>query len=258
MVGCVGSDSYGEALRQNLERHGVDVTGVRSMSGMKTGVAIILVDEPTGENRIVLSPEANHVLVPGDIVESQGGLGGCLVQAGGKRPDLLVMQLEIRLDTVLAALRAAKQARVDVLFNPAPAAVVPEDVYGGLAHLVMNETEAAMLGGVEVEVLDTEGGCERVAEGFVNKGVKNVVITLGGRGVYFLNDKGRKGLVPAEKAKVVDTTGAGDTFVGQYALEAVREGFEIEKAVRKSQRAAKLAVERKGAQDSIPWKDEVV
>lgn len=253
MVGCVGRDGYGGQLRKGLEGYGVDVRGVSEEAKEKTGVAMIIVDRPTGENRIVLSPGANHVLQPKDF---EGGLE----RLGERRPDLLIMQLEIPFETVLAALRAARKEGVDVLLNPAPARKLPEEAYQGLAHLVVNETEAAILGEVEESVLDGEAGLERVARGFVERGVQNVIVTLGGRGVYYMTRDGRKGLVPAEKAKVVDTTAAGDTFVGRYSLDAVGrkgEDFDIEAAVGKANRAAAKTVERAGAQDSIPWRDEL-
>ncbi|KXX81607.1 putative ribokinase [Madurella mycetomatis] len=257
MVGCVGDDGHGAQLRGNLARHGVDVSRVETArgSGVKTGVAMIIVDRPTGENRIVLSPGANHAFSPADLAELDR-----LRTPDGRLPDLLVMQLEIPLDTVVAAVGAARRAGVDVLLNPAPAKPLPAEVYEGLAHLVVNETEAAILGEVDESVLDTEEGLERVSQGFVKRGVRNVIVTLGGRGVYFMSEDGRKGLVPAEKAKVVDTTAAGDTFVGRYALDAVaKKGgkFDIETAVRKANKAAAKTVERAGAQDSIPWRDEL-
>ncbi|KAK0715636.1 ribokinase-like protein [Lasiosphaeris hirsuta] len=252
MAGAVGDDSYGALLRANLEKHGVDVSGVAVRAGRKTGLALIVVDQPSGENRIILSPEANHSMEPGAFAElSAGALG----KSG--LPDLLIMQLEIPVPTVLEALRAARRQGVKVLLNPAPAQALPDEVLDGLAHLVVNETEAAMLGGVEVAVLDDLAGLERVAAAFIGKGVRNVIITLGGRGVYYMSADGRKGLVPAEKATVVDTTAAGDTFVGMYALEVVGGKFEIESAVKKANKAAAKTVERVGAQDSIPWRDEI-
>ncbi|KAL2130442.1 hypothetical protein VTI74DRAFT_6388 [Chaetomium olivicolor] len=273
MVGCVGADAHGAQLKQNLAAYGVGVGGVREVDGgeTRTGVAMIIVDRPTGENRIVLSPGANHALQPADfsdlsrLEEEEEGAGpvGEAEEEKKKRlllPDLLIMQLEIPFETVLAALRAARKEGVDVLLNPAPARRLPEEAYVGLAHLVVNETEAAILGEVEEKMLDEEEGLERVARGFVGKGVQNVIITLGGRGVYYMSKDGRKGLVPAEKAKVVDTTAAGDTFVGRYALDAVGkkgEEFDIAAAVRKANKAAAKTVERAGAQDSIPWRDEL-
>ncbi|KAF3767750.1 Ribokinase-like protein [Cryphonectria parasitica EP155] len=269
MVGAVGADTYGTLLQSNLRAHGVDVSGVAAPSTLKTGIAIIIVDEPTGQNRIVLSPEANHLGVsPADFDRVIAPR-----VAVGRRPDLLIMQLEVPLPTVLLALETARRQGVSVLLNPAPAVPLPEDAYAGLAHLVVNETEASILSGLPVAKLDTEEGCAEVAGWFVGRGVGAVVITLGGRGVYFRDGNkkeeekdggGKEGLVPADKVReVVDTTAAGDTFVGQYALEVVSGNggsskFDVEAAVRKANRAAARTVERKGAQDSIPWRDELV
>lgn len=268
MVGAVGADTYGEILRNNLSSHGVDVSNVLAPPDLKTGIAIIIVDEPTGQNRIVLSPEANHLGVAPEVFASTirprvfgGGQGQGQAQ---QKPDLLIMQLEVPLQTVLLALEAAKEEGVAVLLNPAPAVKLPDAVYDGLAHLIVNETEASLLSGLPVEKLDTEEGCKEVATWFLQKGVLAVIITLGGRGVYFLAKEGAKEkLAPAEKVKeVVDTTAAGDTFVGQYALEVVGGSkggqFAIEDAVRRANKAAARTVERKGAQHSIPWRDELV
>lgn len=257
MVGAVGADSYGELLKSNMAAHGVDVSGVDVRPGGKTGVAIIVVDEPTGQNRIILSPEANHTFQP--TLFDDGPAGGLPWPA---TPDLLIMQLEIPIPTVLAALRAARAAGVDVLLNPAPAVPLPDDAYAGLAHLVVNETEAAILGGVDVAALDDEAGLRRVGDRFLARGARAVVVTLGGRGVWY-QTASAAGLVPAEPvAAVVDTTAAGDTFVGAYALDAAAarvrgEPFDIEAAVRRANRAAARTVERLGAQVSIPWRDEL-
>lgn len=287
MVGAVGADTYGQLLLDNLAAHGVDASGVAAPAALKTGIAIILVDEPTGQNRIVLSPEANHAgMAPGDFAGAIGPrvFGGGGGGDGGKEgavvspPDLLIMQLEVPLPTVLRALEAARAAGVPVLLNPAPAVVLPDGVYAGLAHLVVNETEASILSGLPVETLDTAEGCREVAAWFAARGVAAVIITLGGRGVYYYRAASsassssgpgaavEEGLVPAEKVKaVVDTTAAGDTFVGQYALDVVSAAaagsggkeFAIEAAVKRANRAAARTVERKGAQDSIPWRDEL-
>lgn len=265
MIGAVGADTYGQILLSNLADHGVDVAGVSAPASLKTGIAIIIVDEPTGQNRIVLSPEANHAgMVPDDFDATIaprvfGGPGDAAAAA-----DLLIMQLEVPLRTVLLALARAKKQGVPVLLNPAPAVRLPDDVYDGLAHLVVNETEASILSGLAVEKLDTEQGCAEVAAWFVTKGVEVVIITLGGRGVYFKTSGQGEGLLPAEEVKeVVDTTAAGDTFVGQYALGVVgavgvKGVLNVEEAVRTANKAAARTVERKGAQDSIPWRDELV
>ncbi|KAF4126740.1 ribokinase [Geosmithia morbida] len=259
MVGAVGaSDPYGPALRNSLASFGVDVDGVASRPDCGTGVAVIIVDEPTGENRIMISPEANGSWKPADFDTLPGGDGD-----GDTLPDLLIMQLEIPLDAVVQALATAKKAGVPTLLNPAPAQVLPEDAYKGLAHLVVNETEASMLSGKPESELDDEAGLKRTADLFLARGVQNVIITLGGRGVYYASGVGAKyGLVAAQKTAVVDTTAAGDTFVGSYALSVVHASFnktefDIDAAVRAANAASAKTVARKGAQVSIPWKDEL-
>ncbi|KJR85757.1 ribokinase [Sporothrix schenckii 1099-18] len=275
MVGAVGDDAHGTALRSNLAAHGVDVSGVQVVQagGVPSGVAVIVVDEPTGQNRIIFSPGANYQI--DDKAGSQS-----LVPAGTQ---LLILQLEIPLEQVLRALREARAAGIPVLLNPAPAPATEEArsqleaafavTVGhlgkgqGLAHLVLNETEtAALVPALTVADLDTEACLARAAAYFLALGVENVVMTLGGRGVYYASAASASGagqLLPPEKvARVVDTTGAGDTFAGQYALEAVYataagKAFDCAAAVRKSNRAAAKTVQRKGAQDSIPWRDEV-
>ncbi|KAK2591649.1 putative ribokinase [Conoideocrella luteorostrata] len=249
MLGAVGNDAYGKILLESLSSYGVDTQGVSVRQDGKTGIAIIVVDEPSGQNRIILSPESNHSLLPADFKKLPD-----------PRPDLLIMQLEIPFDTVMQALEAAKEDRVPVLLNPAPAQELPESAYAGLAHLIVNETEASILSGCPESDLDHVAGLESVAGIFLGRGVQNVVITLGGRGVYYATKSGSKALVQALKANVVDTTAAGDTFVGSYALAVVNAGkaqFDIDAAVQAANRASSITVSRKGAQTSIPWKDEL-
>lgn len=261
MAGAVANDSHGSLLLRNLAAHGIDASQVLQVSSddndnITTGTAIIIVDEPTGQNRIIFTPGANFA----PAIHNYASLPETSPPAA--RPDLLVMQLEIPLATVLAALESANRAGIPVLFNPAPAQPLPDHAYAGLAHLTVNETEASILSGYPESDLDHLDGLRRVAQWFLDKGVVNVIVTLGGRGVYFRTADGRDALVPAEKAKVVDTTAAGDTFVGSYAVSVVaaaREGkpFDIEAAIRRANRVAAKTVERKGAQNSIPWGDEV-
>ncbi|CAH0015507.1 unnamed protein product [Clonostachys rhizophaga] len=249
MIGAVGNDAFGSVLRDSLQSYGVDVSAVAVRDASKTGVAVIVVDEPSGQNRIVLSPEANHSLLPEHFAQLPAPL-----------PDLLIMQLEIPFDTVMQALKAAKAAGVPVLLNPAPAQVLPAKAYDGLAHLVVNETEAALLSGKPESELESLEGLQRVGALFLDKGVQNVIITLGGRGVYYVNSAGRGALIEAEKTVVVDTTAAGDTFVGSYALAVVGATgtpFDIDAAIRAANKASAKTVARKGAQVSIPWKDEL-
>jgi ribokinase len=255
MVGAVGADEFGPALIQGLQADCISTEGVRLVPGQTTGVAVILVEEESGENRILLNPGANDTLQPGDFTS--------VSSLGVPKPDLIIMQLEIPLPTVLQILKTANQAGVDVLLNPAPAVELPDDAYGAITHLVVNESEAAILTGRKVEDVEGEGfDWSVVTDEFLNRGVKNVVVTLGAKGAFFATTEQKEGrYVKAEKVKkVVDTTAAGDTFVGAYAVNVVRKAGKqgvCEEDVKRACKAAGRTVEKKGAQSAIPWADEV-
>ena len=172
-----------------------------------------------------------------------------------------MLQLEIPLATVLQILRAASRARVPVLLNPAPAVPLPDDAYPCVRHLIVNESEAALLAGAPEDAVADPARLEAVARSCLDRGVSAVVVTLGRRGVYYATAD-KTGLLPAEPATVVDTTAAGDTFVGAYAVRVAHtpDGAEadVEAAVRWANHAAARAVEREGAQSAIPWQDEVL
>jgi ribokinase len=254
MVGAIGADAHGSTLLNSLQSFGVDISEVMRRQGhdehSTTGTAVVMVDE-SGQNRIILAPGANASLRPENILSFHD-----------LQPSLLIMQLEIPLDTVLQALAAAKSAGIPVLLNPAPAFQLPEEVYNGLTHLILNETEIALLAQVDEAELESISVLEKTASKILAKGVQNLVITLGGRGAYYMNKNGQKGLVRALEVEVVDTTAAGDTFIGMYSVLAVEASsrnleFDICAAVNKSTFASAKTVSRKGAQVSIPWMDEL-
>jgi len=167
------------------------------------------------------------------------------------------LQLEIPLPTVLQIIKTAKEAGVKVLLNPAPAVPLSEDVFRGLEHLVLNESEAAILSGRAVSDVESDDfPWEVIAKEFLEKGVRNVIITLGSKGAFWASGGG-SGYVKAEKVEVVDTTAAGDTFVGAYAVQVVNGGRTMEEVVRLACRAAGKTCEKTGAQAAIPWGDEV-
>jgi len=173
------------------------------------------------------------------------------------------MQLEIPLGTVLQALAAAKSIGMPVLLNPAPASQLPEEAYNELSYLISNETEVALLAQVEEAELDDLEMVEKTASKLLAKGVQNLVITLGARGAYYMSKNGQKGFVPALKVDVVDTTAVGDTFIGMYSVLVVEASsrnleFDICAPVTKSTFASAKTVSRRGAQVSIPWKDELI
>jgi ribokinase len=251
MIGAVGADEFGPRLISGMKADGIDVSGIREVEGETTGVAVIIVEEASGENRILLNPGANHTLHASDFTTPSS--------LGISPPHLIILQLEIPLETVLQILKTAKEARVPVLLNPAPAVSLPDEVLNGLDHLIVNESEAAILTGRSVEEVEVENfPWDTITAEFLAKGVKNVVITLGAKGAFYASSKGKSGVVPAEKVKkVVDTTAAGDTFVGAYAVHVARGKMEMDEVVKLSCRAAGRTVERRGAQSAIPWEDEV-
>ena len=369
IVGMVGDDAFGRDIRWPMVSNGIDITDVWVKEGYKTGVAIIIVEEGTGENRILLSPNANYAFkhtlfttIPGPI------------------PDLILLQLEIPMETVLKILELAQEKKIQVIFNPAPAQALPKEAYKALRHLIVNETEAAILsegamlsrnaqygssqlsdipplpdastslmstsssllgkarssdmgarseaGGLSKPGRESNGarGPKTVGSSatsvpsfsmpgsfmdapmstetprlhqpqssgsssysvptstksstaadsrpdlstfvetagiFHHLGTPIVVITLGSQGV-FVSIASTYFYFPAEKVDVVDTTAAGDTFVGAYAVAIAKyrtkeySTLQILSAIKWANRCASRAVTKKGAQSAIPWLNEVV
>ncbi|KAI9749902.1 MAG: minichromosome maintenance protein 5 [Chaenotheca gracillima] len=248
MIGAVGTDEFGKPLVDGLKEDGIDTSGVLFSEEARTGVACIFVEEATGENRILFTPGANFTWKPEHFDELAAPL-----------PHLIVLQLEIPLETVLRITEVAKTKGVPVLLNPAPAMPLPEKAYEAITHLIVNRSEAGVLAGIpEDEVVGDRIGS--IATSFIDKGVQNVIITLGAQGAFFKQSNGTTGHCAAEKVSVVDTTAAGDTFAGAYAVEAAKAtdgNFDIKRAVQRASQAAALTVQRQGAQSSIPWLDDV-
>ena len=222
---------------------GIDVSHVKRTSAVGTGVAMILVED-IGQNRIVLAAGANGTLSSADI-----DAAGELIDGAA----LLVVQLEVPLDVVLYAMRRARAAGVPVLLNPAPAVRLPDEVWPLVDILVPNESEAALLTGLSVADVES---AYRAAQYLRQRGVRCVLITLGEKGVVLVDDQGQRHL-PAQVVKAVDTTAAGDTFIGGLTAGLV-EGLSLDDAAVLGQRASALCVTRIGAQPSIPYRREVV
>ncbi|KAL9039348.1 MAG: hypothetical protein Q9214_004914 [Letrouitia sp. 1 TL-2023] len=245
MVGAVGADIFGCDLVADLEQNGVDTSHVKIAKGEKTGVAVIVVEEATGENRIMITPGANHSLRPDQFDDLPTPL-----------PAMIVLQLEIPLDTVIRITHTAKLQKVPVLLNPAPAVPLPKDAYQGLAHLIVNETEAGILAKGKMPEGSVKGNLSAACDIFHQLGVANVIITLGGEGVFYSCSERRERVPSLPVKKTIDTTAAGDTFVGAYAVCIIR-GQSIPESVRWANIAAAKTVEKEGAQDAIPWLDDM-
>jgi ribokinase len=233
MVGCVGDDEHGRAVRAALEAAGVDTARLRTAAGRETGLAVVLVARD-GENAIAVSPGANHELTAADL----GPVAGAL-----RESDVLLAQMELPVDVVLAALTLARTVGARPVLNLAPAAAVPAETLAGLAVLVVNRPEAGFLLGRELPDLDA---CSRAAAELRDRGPAAVVLTAGGDGAVVADAAGER-TVPALAVEVVDTAGAGDAFVGVLCA-ALAVGKPLDAAVEAATRAGAAAVGSSGAQ----------
>jgi ribokinase len=242
MIGCVGADDFGRTLHASLVDDGVAVDFVSQCPGVATGVATILVDDQ-GQNCIALAPGANARLSPAHI----DAAGALIAQAG-----LLILQLEVPLQTTLHAIATAAASHVAVLLNPAPALHLPDFAWHLVDYLVPNETEATSLSGV---VVRDPASAAQAADILRARGVPNVLITLGAQGVFIASESRRLHL-PARRVEVADTTAAGDAFIGGLAA-GLDEGRTLEDAARLGMSAAGLCVTRHGAQPALPRRHEL-
>lgn len=240
MIGKVGSDETGDALKNNLKAMGVDESMV-TRADVPSGIAMIIVE--SGENRIILYKGANHSVTKADVDE---GL------KNAKPGDALVMQLEIPLETVTYAAAVAKQKGMLVLLNPAPAVPLGEELLKNVDIIAPNETETEILTGVG---LDSDVHIALAVKKLYQLGVKRVIITMGSRGSIVAEGQT---ITPVEprKVKAVDTTSAGDTFVGATVLRYL-DGDTLEDAARFASVASSITVTREGAAQSIPTLEEV-
>ncbi|KII36913.1 ribokinase [Pseudomonas fluorescens] len=237
MVGCVGNDDYGVQLRDALLVEQIDCQAVSTVAD-SSGVALIVVDD-NSQNAIVIVAGANGAMTPAVIDRFDA-----VLQAA----DVIICQLEIPDATVGHALKRARALGKIVILNPAPASrPLPADWFAAIDYLIPNESEATVLSGLQVDSLDT---AESAASRLIAMGAGKVIITLGAQGSLFANGQDFEHF-PAPKVQAVDTTAAGDTFVGGFAA-ALANGKSESEAIRFGQIAAALSVTRAGAQPSIP------
>ncbi|NKQ35631.1 MAG: ribokinase [Chloroflexi bacterium] len=244
MVGRVGDDVFAGRLRDNLLADGIDASYVQNTPDTASGVALIVVDE-NGQNSIVVAPGANGRLTPADVT---------LAKPAIQQADVLLLQLEVPLEAVLRAARLAADAQVKVILNPAPARPLPPELLALVDILIPNESETAALTGWPTS---TQAELAAAATRLHEQGVATVILTLGERGAL-LSQAGRELFhVPAfPVAQVIDTTAAGDAFVGGLAT-AVAEGQRLPEAMRFGAAAGALSVTRAGAQPSLPRRSEI-
>jgi ribokinase len=236
MVARVGSDLFGPATIENFNKLGIDATHVKQIEGASSGVAPIFV-EPNGQNRIFVVKGANDLLKPADVDAAADLL---------KTVDCMVMQFEIPLETVYYSVQFARKNKIRCIVNPAPAQPVDLQALDGLDYFVPNESEAETITRMPVKNVDDAKKC---AEKFLTSGIRRIIITLGSNGSLLA---GRDGMehIPAFTVKSLDSTGAGDAFIGSFAV-FLGEGLPEREAVRRANLYAGLSTTGVGTQKSF-------
>ncbi len=242
-IGAVGDDGFGDFSQQSLSTDGISLTHLSRIPGVATGVAGILVED-NGSNSIVLAAGANASLTPAHIDAAAADI---------RSAQILLCQLETPLNTVTQAIATARAAGVKVILNPAPAQDLSPELLAQVDYLILNETEAGQLSGIAVT---DNASAQAASEKLLSMGVGQVLLTMGGHGAQ-ITQAGLSQFIPAIRVDVVDTTAAGDTFVGAFAV-GIANGLSLLEASQEAQYTAALTVTKLGAQTSIPQRAEVL
>lgn len=243
-IGAVGNDAAGDMMRELLSEEGIDLSGVQTLEKQATGQAYIIVDDQ-GENSIMIHSGANNAFTPQQVKEHAE-----LIKAS----DFVIAQFESTLESTIEAFNIARQAGVKTILNPAPALEeVPEDLLKVTDMIIPNETETEILTGIKVT---DEASLKTASDHLHQLGIEAVIITIGSKGAFY-DVNGRSGIIPAFKVNAVDTTAAGDTFIGAMSSILAKDFSNLEQAIEYGNKASSLTVQRFGAQPSIPYKNEL-
>lgn len=241
-IACVGGDDIGKQVCNQLSQDTIDILPIETIANINTGIAMIFVNSQ-GENVIAIDAGANASLTPDYLTRYRQHV----IDAKA-----LLMQLETPLDTIIAAAKLAKEHGTLVALNPAPARQLPDELLSNIDIITPNETEAEQLTGIAVNSNDD---ASRASSLLHAKGIGTVIITLGSRGAW-VSVNGNGNLISGYKVEPVDTIAAGDTFNGAL-ITALLEGRQLTEAVKFAHAAGAIAVTRRGAQPSVPWRKEI-
>lgn len=242
-VAKTGNDLFGRQSIELYNNENINTEFISSDPDQPSGVALITVDA-NGENCIVVASGANASLLPADVQNAEKEITSA---------SILLMQLEVPMETVEYAAKKAKENGVKVILNPAPAQALSNELLSNIYMMIPNETEAELISGIKVTDLDS---AKKAADIICSKGVDIVVITMGSAGAL-LKEGNDYHLIPALKVKAVDTTAAGDTFCGAMSV-ALSEGKGLQDAIKFANQCGAVTVTRMGAQASIPYRKEVL
>jgi len=246
MISKVGQDAYGLEIVNNLEKENINVNSIFKDDVKPTGTAIITVNNE-GNNSIVVVPGANMTLNLKEIDKCKEIIGNS---------DIIVAQFETPIEVTMEAFKFAKEKGVITILNPAPAKEIPTELLKYTDIIVPNETEATALTGVKVQDLES---AKQAANIFFNNKVKYVIITLGDKGAAVISKEDGV-LIPAYKVNAVDSTAAGDSFIGAISTKLTKSNLNINslvEAVKFGNKVSAIAVQREGAQPSIPFLKEI-
>lgn len=243
MITKVGKDSFADVALNTMKELNMKSNYVFSSSDVQTGVALIMVDENTSQNEIVVIPGACNNIEDKEIESIEEVI---------KSSEYLLIQLETNMSSIEKVINIAHNNGVKVILNTAPVQPISDELLNNVDMVTPNEVEAEILTGIKIE---TEDDMRNTAQFFFNKGVKQVVITLGQRGVYIAN-KEMQELIPAYSVKALDTTGAGDAFNGGL-VAALSEGKSLKEAAKFANALAALSVQKLGTTISMPWREEI-
>ena len=241
-IACVGNDAFGQQAIESYKKEGINTSCIQKMEGVVTGVALIIVAD-SGENSISVAPGANAKLSCQMIDEYKE-----VILAA----DIVLLQLEIPIETVYHVIRLVHAAQIPVVLNPAPSCRIDPEILAMLTLVTPNEHEAFMISGM---VTETNSISDMAIE-IEKTGIKSVIITTGSKGAL-CRQNGVEEVIPAMEVKAVDTTAAGDTFNGHLVVE-LSKGRNIQDAIKIANKAAAISVTRVGAQPSIPYAEELL
>ena len=242
MLGKIGREGMGDILLDSMKKDGIDISNIEYCDET-TGIAKIIVEE-NGQNRIIVVPGANYEVDSSYIDRHLDAIKNC---------DILVTQLEIPIETVKYSLKKAKEFGKITILNPAPATKLDEEITLNSDYITPNETELELLSGMSIT---DEKSVINAADVLLKKGVKGLIVTLGSKGCMYISKVERKAF-PAYRVKAIDTTAAGDSFIGGF-VNGLASGLNFEESIDRGTKVAAISVTRIGAQTSIPTLEEVL
>lgn len=242
MLGKIGREGMGDILLESMKKDGIDISNIEYCDET-TGIAKIIVEE-NGQNRIIVVPGANYEVDSSYIDRHLDAIKNC---------DILVTQLEIPIETVKYSLKKAKEFGKITILNPAPATKLDEEIILNSDYIIPNETELELLSGMSIT---DEKSVINAADVLLKKGVKGLIVTLGSKGCMYISKVERKAF-PAYRVKAIDTTAAGDSFIGGF-VNGLASGLTLEESIDRGTKVAAISVTRIGAQTSIPALEEVL